>query len=105
MMDSSTSTKTDLYIPVDYTQLTLPFSEGRAFYPAMTMEWLEEDNKTLDPKWPTLTSDMLVPTWTPEMNLSDVIYTGVFDNRGRGPKAAPPTPPSIPNKVDRKSVV
>lgn len=35
-----------------------PFVAGRAFYPPMSMEWLEEDNKTLDPKWPTLTSNI-----------------------------------------------
>lgn len=96
-MDGSTLTKTGIYTPIQDTQLTLPFTRGRAFYAAMSMEWFEEDNKTLDPKWPTLTNDMLIPTWTPGMSPSNGIFPGAFDHRGRGPMAVPP--PSVPNKV------
>lgn len=95
--DGSTLTTTGIYTPIEYTQLTLPFTKGRAFYPAMSMEWFEEDNKTLNPKWPTLTSDMLIPTWSPGSTSSNLNDDGVLDHRGRGPKAAPP--PSVPSKV------
>lgn len=95
--DGSTLTTTGIYTPIVYTQLTLPFTKGRAFYAAMSMEWFEEDNKTLEPRWPTLTSDMLIPTWSPGSTSSIFNYNGVFDHRGRGPKAAPP--PSVPSKV------
>lgn len=59
------------------------------------MEWFEEDNETLSPKWPTLTSDMLIPTWTPGETVNNKY--GNLDNRGTGKRAAPP--PSMPNKI------
>ena len=52
------------------------WSGGRAFYPPWSMEWNAEDNLTLEPPWPVLTSDMLIPTWVPGQNVS----AGVYDN-------------------------
>lgn len=43
---------------------------GRAYYPGWSVEWMAEDNVTLDPPWPTLTSDTVIPTWVPGENIT-----------------------------------
>lgn len=44
---------------------TYSYENGRAFYPAWSIEWMQENNTSLDPPWPTLTHDMYLATWTP----------------------------------------
>ena len=69
---------------------------GRAFYPAMSMEWEESDNPSLDPPWPTLTSDMLIPSWAPGMDL-----LSRYENKGAGHdyEADKPKPATIKMKI------
>lgn len=96
---TTTETTTGTYTPVDVTVLTLPLTYGRAFYAAMSMEWVEEDNETLSPQWPTLTSDVRLPTLMPGESRY-INSGGEFDNKGTGRKPAPLTPPpSMPNKI------
>ena len=74
---------------------TVYWPGGRAFYPAWSIEWTAEDNATLDPPWPTLTSDMLIPTWTPGMK----IYPGSYDRKGEGTDRQSPTPQTKLGKI------
>lgn len=96
---------TTIYDPVSYITTTVAFKSGRAFYPPLSLEWVEEDNQTLSPKWPTLTSDMLIPTWNPGKYPSDDwldewnMKAGVYDNKGAGRREEVKQPPSMPNKV------
>lgn len=73
--------------------IEVPFGAGRVFYPPMSMQWVEEDNKSLDPKWPTLKNNMLVPTWRSEDGRS---LPTSYENRGTGHIS---TPPSIQTKI------
>ena len=64
----------------------------------MSLEWLEGDNETLDPKWPTLTSDMLLPSW-PLDSLDTYAFTrGAYENRGQGRREVE-VEATMPNKV------
>lgn len=80
----------------DFATTEVPFGAGRVFYPPMSMEWVEEDNKMLDPPWPTLKNDMLVPTWQPRDGSS---LSRSYENRGRGHNYTPLPPPSIQTKI------
>lgn len=101
--NSSTSTRsvetvTDEYDSRFVTALA-PFMAGRAFYPPISIVWLEEDNKTLKPKWPAMTSDMLLPTWPLTDNEQSAHNElGIYDNRGRG-RIEINTDGFMPNKV------
>lgn len=57
---------------------TVPMTEGTVYYPGWTISWRSTDTRTLTPVWPSLTSDMLIPTWTPGMQIKD----GQYDNKG-----------------------
>lgn len=70
----------------------LPSKGGRMFYPPWSIEWTNEDNATLDPKWPTMTNDILIRTWVP----GDTIYD-FYENKATGP--IPPQPAATKNKV------
>lgn len=70
----------------------LPFKGGRMLYAPWSFEWLNEDNATLDPNWPTMTNDMLIQTWVP----GDTVYD-FYENKGNGPP--PPQQPVTKNKV------
>lgn len=72
---------------------------GRAYYPGWSVEWMAEDNVTLSPPWPTLTSDMVIPTWVPGKNIMD--NYGQYDNKGKGRTRPTPFPKS---KFDRVGV-
>lgn len=82
---TSINTRTRTFIKYHYDTeditSTVYFTGGRALYPAWSMEWVAEDNASLDPPWPTLTSDMLIPTWSPNMSFDE----GQYDNKGEGP--------------------
>ena len=80
------------------TTSTIYWRAGRAYYPGWSVEWMAEDNATLDPPWPTLTSDMLIPTWVPGTNVSN---HGSYDNKGSG-RSRPTTLPK--SKFDRVGV-
>ena len=56
----------------------VPITTGTAFYPPWRIEWVSEDVSSLSPQWPTLTSNMLIPTWTEGMS----IKKGEYDNQG-----------------------
>lgn len=71
---------------------------GRAYYPGWSIEWMAEDNVTLNPPWPTLTSDMVVPTWVPGENIKNY---GQYDNKGSGRTRPTASPKS---KFDRVGV-
>ena len=94
---------TIIYNPVSHITTTAAFMSGRAFYPPLSLEWVEEDNQTLSPKWPTLTSDMLIPTLDPgqysSYNWLEMNKAGVYDNKGAGRREEVKQPASMPNKV------
>ena len=74
---------------------TAIFNSGRAFYPAWSIEWVEEDNATLKPPWPLITNNMLVATYSGQT----LPTNGRYDNGGEGRPTVTPRPPSTPNKV------
>ena len=74
----------------------VPFGAGRVFYPPMSMEWLEKDNTTLKPEWPTLKNDMLVPTWQSTDGTSS--YRS-YENIGRGRDYTSLPSPSIRTSI------
>lgn len=88
----STSLSTWTVTPNNYdwgwnsTTSTVYWTGGRAYYPPWSVEWVAEDNVTLNPPWPSLTSDMLIPTWTPGMS----VVEGFYDNKGKGASSTPP---------------
>lgn len=70
-----TRTRTSEYVPSAYSGYHTftprrTVVENRAFYPAWTIQWMEEDNKSLDPPWPKLTGTMVVATWHPGTGVS-----------------------------------
>lgn len=87
--------RTDTYTDWSYYTTTATSNSGRVFYPAWSIEWVEEDNKTLKPPWPTLTSNMLIPTYSGQTLPTD----GTYDDVGEGQLTIAPQPPSTPNKV------
>ena len=93
----SRKTVTDGY-DEHYVTTLAPFVAGRAFYPPMSLEWLEEDNTTLYPKWPTLTSDMLLPTWPIGADEKSAFTKGAYENRGQGRREVK-VEATMPNKV------
>lgn len=80
----------------DDIMTTVYWPDGQAFYPAWSIEWTAENNATLDPPWPTLMSDMLIPTWTQGMN----IYPGSYDRKGEGTDRHSPTPQTKLGKIE-----
>lgn len=80
------------------TTSTIFWVGGRAYYPGWSVEWVAEDNATLNPPWPTLTSDMVIPTWVPGAIVSN---PGQYHNKGSGD----PRPTRLPkSKFDRVGV-
>ena len=75
----------------------IALTTGTRMYPAWYIEWQSRDLEGLSPRWPELTSNMLVPTWSEGM----VLEGGKFDNKGRlSYKTASPTPTPTPRKSD-----
>lgn len=58
---------------------TTVFTTGLAIYPAWHISWEASDVSNLNPKLPTLTNNMRIPTW-----LGGDVPKGLWDNDGRG---------------------
>ena len=80
-----TTTQTTVGYHGDYMDVKVPVNGGRKFYPPWSIEWTNEDNATLDPKWPTMTNDMLIRTWVPGDKIHDS-----YENKGTGPTLPQP---------------